>query len=119
MKNQLFHILLSLLTFVFSCSNEEVDSEDRVRTQYILTVTVSEGGSVTPEANGAYDEGATITLTATPDEGYRFVRWDGTDNRNKTCGAASNLPPAPNWCRAGITMNSNRDVQVLFSKRTE
>lgn len=47
---------------------------------YLVTVTAGEGGSVT--GGGSYEEGATVTLMAQPDEGYAFFRWsDGvTDN---------------------------------------
>lgn len=40
---------------------------------YIVTATAGEGGSV--EGGGTYEEGATATLTATPDEHYDFVNW--------------------------------------------
>lgn len=42
---------------------------------YDITVTANpaEGGTVTGAGN--YDQGATVTLTATPNEGYSFINW--------------------------------------------
>ncbi len=41
---------------------------------YQLTVSAGEGGSVSSEG-GEYNEGTEVTITATPDEGYVFIRW--------------------------------------------
>jgi uncharacterized repeat protein (TIGR02543 family) len=49
---------------------------------YLLTINVTPagGGAVTP-ANGTYDEGTVLLITATPASGYAFVGWDGlSDN---------------------------------------
>ncbi len=43
--------------------------------QFTLTVTAGEGGSVT--TGGTYDEGTNVTVTATPSEGYEFAGWEG------------------------------------------
>ncbi|MCQ2310691.1 MAG: leucine-rich repeat protein [Paludibacteraceae bacterium] len=49
---------------------------------YTLSVTASENGSVNTDISGQYREGETVTLTATPEQGFRFIQWsDGnTDN---------------------------------------
>jgi len=44
---------------------------------YTLTVTTDEGGTISSEG-GEYEEGAEVTITATPIEGYRFDGWTGT-----------------------------------------
>lgn len=44
-------------------------------TRYSLLIGASAGGSVNSEVNGTYDEGSVVTITATPDEGYRFTMW--------------------------------------------
>ena len=114
MKNHIFFIFLTLilLTLTYRCSAEQEEPKLPVRAQYILTVTSSEGGSVSPNATGSYYEGATITITATPDDGYEFDRWEGSDFDNSGCGFARH-------CRTAITMNSNRDVKAFFKTETE
>jgi len=46
---------------------------------YDLTISSTEGGSVTEPGEGefTYDEGTVVDLVATPDAGYRFVEWTG------------------------------------------
>lgn len=72
----LFVILFSV---VFSCSKEIVIP------QYTLTVTsnLSEGGSVSP-SSGTYNEGTSVSISATPNQDYLFINWTGsyssTDN---------------------------------------
>jgi len=47
--------------------------------QYDLTISSTEGGSVTTPGEGVftYDEGTIVDLVAEPAEGYRFVEWTG------------------------------------------
>ena len=46
---------------------------------YEIAASATEGGTVT--GAGTYDYGTSVTLTATPNEGYNFVNWteDGTE----------------------------------------
>jgi len=46
---------------------------------YSLTISSTEGGSVTTPGEGVfvYDEGDVVKLVATPDPGYGFVSWTG------------------------------------------
>ena len=50
--------------------------------QYTITVKANNDDWGTVTGGGTFDDGATISLTATPNDGYRFVKWqDGsTDN---------------------------------------
>ena len=62
---------------------------------YTVTVT-SEGGMVT--GPGEYQEGTEVTLTATPDEGYRFTGWsDGSTEESIT-----------------ITLSEDTTLEALF-----
>ena len=119
-KLSFFFIIVSLLSIalVYSCSNEDVESESSTPTQYTLNVIASEGGSVTPEATGTYDEGAQLTLSAIPEEGYVFCRWLGTDNDNLFCEKSEDRG-AQGKSRCIILMNSNRDVTAFFEKKEE
>ena len=107
--NLLLGGLLLLFASVYSCSAEEEDSappavvvqtpepEPPAPTQYTLTVTAGEGGSVT--TGGTYDEGTNITVTATPSEGYEFVGWEGRDETT---------------AELAITLNSNVSLTAIF-----
>ena len=102
-------LCLTLYPLNYSCSKKEVATENEDRDLYFLTVTSGEGGVVTPDASGSYYEGITITLTATPEEGYVFDRWLGSDFDNNGCNFAR-------FCRTAVTMFSNRDVEAFFKK---
>ena len=105
MKN-LFLIPILLLV-VFSCSPEEeilvptntvqTTTPETVVTQYTLTVTASEGGSVTD--GGTYDEGTEVTITASANEGYSFTGWEGSDSTNESL---------------TITLSSNQTILAQF-----
>ena len=98
------------LTLVFSCSTDDEESvapvvqtpqpepEPSAPTQYTLTVTASEGGTVSTEG-GTYDEGTEVTVTATPDDGYEFIEWDGNDNQSNSF---------------TVSINSNITIQANF-----
>ena len=102
----------------FACSSEKIDEESTTPTQYTLAVIVKEGGIVTPDATGVYNEGSQLTLSAIPDEGYIFCRWLGTDNDSEGCLQRDllGLGGARGKSRCIIKMNSNREVQAFFEK---
>ena len=117
MKKLLYPIVFALTAFLvlYSCSAEEEDNtpppsvvkpttpepepEPEV-SQYTLTVTAGEGGTVSTEG-GTYDEGTEVTITATPAEGYEFVGWEGSDSESNSL---------------SITLNGNTTVQALFAQ---
>ena len=112
MKRLFFPLLIiAILSFILvhSCSSEEDDTmtpnvvqtpepEPPAPTQYSLTVSAGEGGTVSTEG-GTYDEGTEVTITASANEGYRFTGWEGNDS------TSVNLT---------ITLNSNQTYQALF-----
>src|SRR6056300_852950 len=93
MKKLLYPLAFTLTAFLilYSCSAEEEDTTPPPQlqqstpepepdvSQYTLTVTAGEGGTVSSEG-GTYDEGTEVTISATPEEGYEFVGWEGIDN---------------------------------------
>ena len=111
MKRISFSLLtITVLSFILvqSCSTEEdlsvptvqkPELEQQVK-QYTLTVTSAEGGTVSTEG-GIYDDGTELTITATPNEGYGFVGWEGNDSTN------SDLI---------ITLSSNQTYEAIFKK---
>ena len=114
MKRLSFSLLtIALLSFILvqSCSAEEEDTtpppqvqqptpepEPQAPTQYTLTVTTGEGGTVSTEG-GTYDEGAEVTITATPDEGYEFIGWEGSDSVSNSL---------------SLTLNSDTSIEAIF-----
>ena len=122
MKNFLSHTFLSQVVFrlIFSCSNV-LETEPIYYVEYTLSVTAGEGGSVYPNT-GTYVEGTVITLTANPDQGYKFNRWKGTykDNRPDQCGKGEVpreiLSSSSRYCHITMVMDSNKNIQAYFSK---
>ena len=111
MKKLLF---LPLLFFVLACSSdEEAESTTtlieqqgpKIATKYTLTINAGEGGTLSSEG-GTYDEGTEITIVATPEEGYEFVRWDGFDGIDADKASLT------------ITLNSNTTFEAIFVKAT-
>ena len=106
--NKIFFATLLLLV-LFSCSPDEeteaptntvqttTPEPEPVVVQYTLTITASEGGSVTD--GGTFDDGTEVTITATPNEGYQFIGWEESASVSETL---------------IITLDSNKTYQALF-----
>ena len=50
--------------------------------QYTITVTANDPAMGSVSGGGTYDEGSVITLTATPNSGYRFMCWNDSNTYN-------------------------------------
>ena len=100
MKKLSIHLIffsLLIVALAFSCSTEVEDTTsttivqipdpetepEPVPVEYTLSVSSTEGGTVSSEG-GTYDEGAEVTITATANEGYAFIGWDGIDSTNES-----------------------------------
>jgi hypothetical protein len=107
----LLSIFILSLVFIYSCSTEEEESVAPVvqtpqpepepepqPVEYSLTVSAAEGGIVSTEG-GTYEEGTEVSITATANEGYRFIGWEGNDITSESL---------------TITLNSNQTLQALF-----
>ena len=53
----------------------EVDVDPIIVPTYTLTLGVNDTAMGTVSGAGTYNAGSTVTITATPNEGYRFVTW--------------------------------------------
>ena len=106
MKKLFFLLFIILLV---SCSTEDDESNSRNTaaieesvevqvTQFTLTVTFGEGGTVSTEG-GTFDEGTEVSITATPIEGYRFTGWEENSSTNE---------------KLTIILNSNQTYEALF-----
>ena len=78
---------------------------------YSLTVSSTEGGSVTTPGEGTfvYNEGDEVKLVATPDPGYRLVNWTGDVDTVANVNAAS----------TSITMNGDYSLTATFAALAE
>ena len=105
-------LFILLIVSINSCSSDDVDSpppsliqtpepETPAPTQYTLTVSAGEGGSVSTDG-GTYESGTEITLTANPNEGYRFTGWSGDAS-----GLTNTLI---------FVMNNNKNITANFFK---
>ena len=66
---------------------------------YTLTVVSTDGGSAT--GGGEYNEGTEVTITATPNEGYGFIGWNGSDSTSSTI---------------SVTLTANTTIEALFGQ---
>ena len=74
------------------------------RTMNTLTMRVDGNGSTTPAAgNNSYEEGTVISITATPESGWRFNGWTGD-------------VAEPDIAITTVTIDSNKAVTASFSR---
>jgi len=94
--------MLALSAGLISCGGEETPET----TEYSLTISSTEGGSVVTPGEGTfpYDEGETVDLVAEADEGYQFTNWSGN------VGTISNIDSASTT----IVMNGNYSIIANF-----
>ncbi|MFO7997329.1 MAG: DUF1565 domain-containing protein [Dehalococcoidia bacterium] len=71
-------ITVALIPSIVGCPADS-GPEPTPPDEYTLTISSTEGGSVTVPGEGTftYDEGEVVELMADADEGYRFVNWIG------------------------------------------
>ena len=76
----------------FSASERVVIRVKKQVANYTVTVSSNNTTMGTVSGGGTYEEGKTVTLTATPKSGYRFVKWsDGTTANPYTFKATKNV----------------------------
>ena len=84
---------------ILSCGKESPVVTDPV-ISYTLTVSSGTGGSVS-SPGGSYNQGQSVSITATPDSEYVFVNWSNGSTDNPL----------------SVTVNSNQTVTANFEKR--
>ena len=108
MKNRVISIslavILALSVGLIGCGSEELPEI----TEYSLTISSTEGGSVTGPGEGTftYDEGEVVNLVAEPDEGYQFANWTGDVATIGNVNAATTI----------ITTNGNYEITANFEE---
>jgi hypothetical protein len=93
MRTFLLFITLSLL---ISCGKDDVTPISK----YTLSVTATDGGTVS-SPGGSYNEGSSVTITASPNSEYIFENWSNGSTENPLT----------------ITVNQNISLTANFVKR--
>jgi len=83
---------LLLLLVLFSCTKDPV--------MYDVTISATEGGTVSPQS-GSFEEGSSVTLTATPNAEYEFTKWSNGSTQNPLV----------------LTVTSDLTIQATFTKK--
>jgi len=97
MRTFLLFITLSLL---ISCGKDDSSSDVTPISKYTLSVTATDGGTVSPPG-GSYNEGSSVTITASPNSEYIFENWSNGSTENPLT----------------ITVNQNISLTANFVKR--
>ena len=97
MKTFLLFITLSLL---ISCGKDDSSSDVTPISKYTLSVTATDGGTVS-SPGGSYNEGSSVTITASPNSEYIFENWSNGSTENPLT----------------ITVNQNISLTANFVKR--
>jgi hypothetical protein len=97
MRTFLLFITLSLL---ISCGKDDSSSDVTPISKYTLSVTATDGGTVS-SPGGSYNEGSSVTITASPNSEYIFENWSNGSTENPLT----------------ITVNQNISLTANFVKR--
>ncbi|MDT8860322.1 tetratricopeptide repeat protein [Alkalihalobacillus sp. MEB130] len=88
---------------VFSKEEPIPKPEPEPKQLTLSTAKVGEGTVSTNRSGSTFGEGTSVTLTATPAEGWEFVRWEGDAS-----GRSTSLT---------VTMNNNRSITAVFAEK--
>jgi hypothetical protein len=103
--NKSFRILGVIIfgLLVSNCSSDSGGSDLVVtptpvqKTKYTVTISAGSGGSVST-TGGSYEQGQTVSVSATPASGYVFTSWsDGNTNATRTITVSSNTNLTANF----------------------
>ena len=133
MKRALLPITLITIfsLLIYSCSSGDDDSAppsviqtptaepEETITQYTLTVSAGEGGSVSSEG-GTYDGGTEVKITATPNSGYIFSGWtDGSNDLQITITLNSNASLSANFTKLNINTNYESPISPFLGNQLQ
>ena len=99
-----FVLLIGLCLFIFTCSKGD-DNTPVVPQKFTVSVSASDGGSVST-SGGEYNENTSVSITATPQQGYEFLGWSGTT----LTGSSINVKVTSNQT---INANFTRSIYTL------
>ena len=107
-------LLFGICLTAFACGKSD-DSSTVVPAKYTLSVTASEGGSVSTDG-GQYNENTSILITAIPEEGFEFSGWTGTTLTASSISVkvTSNQTITANFIRSKYTLTINKVLAVIL-----
>lgn len=97
-------LLIGLCLLAYTCSKGE-DSSPIAPIKYTVSVSASDGGSVST-SGGEYNENSSVSIVATPEQGYEFSGWTGTSltGSSITIKVISNQTITANFVRSIYTL---------------
>lgn len=103
MKKIVVLLMVAVMLFAVAAPVFAVESPDKPGTEFSVTIDViTDGGNASKVVN----EDGTVVLTATPDENYKFVKWDISGEYEIVSGTLTGSP---------ITIKPVSDVTVKVS----
>ena len=97
-------LVLSICLLAYSC-NKADDNSPNIPQKYTLSVSASEGGNVST-SGGMYNENTSVSITASPAQGYEFSSWTGTSLTGNSISVkvTSNQTIIANFVRSKYTL---------------
>ncbi|MDA8758258.1 hypothetical protein N9M69_02705 [Flavobacteriaceae bacterium] len=97
-------VLFGICLTAYTCSKSD-DNSPLTPVKYTVSVSASEGGSVNT-TGGQYNENTSVSISATPDQGYEFSGWIGTalSGSNISVNVTSNQTITANFIRSIYTL---------------
>jgi uncharacterized repeat protein (TIGR02543 family) len=95
MRHLIINLRISGLIFLgillSNCSSDSITPSTPIqKVKYTIFFTADTGGSVST-SGGSYEQGSSVSVTATPQSGYVFTGWsDGNTNATRTITVSSN-----------------------------
>ena len=95
-------LLFGICLVLFTCGKDSDEPAPNLNKgqKFDLAVSASEGGSV-DTSGGSYDSNSSVTITASPADGYEFTGWSGN-----VSGSTNPLT---------VTVNGNKNITANFS----
>ena len=95
-------LLFGICLVLFTCGKDSDEPAPNLNKgqKFDLAVSASEGGSV-DTSGGSYDSNSSVTITASPADGYEFTGW--------SVNASGSTNPLT------VTVNGNKNITANFS----
>ena len=97
-------LLLGICLLAYNC-NKADDNSPKIPQKYTLSVSASEGGNVST-TGGVFNENTSVSITASPAQGYEFSSWTGTSLTGNSISVkvTSNQTIIANFVRSKYTL---------------